>query len=348
MNSDYMAQPFLCHNYTVGWLCSLDIELAAALAMLDQDHAHPKDFDYTKSRKSLYRFGRVGEHDVVIACLPSGQTGTTQAATVASRMMSDFPSITYRLMVGIGGGVPSNDSDIRLGDVVVSTRVIDHNHGKITAHGFEHGHGSLNLPLQELLEAVNHVGAERDLGRSRFSEYITKLSQLPLFSREAAGSDILFKADYHHVEGATCENCNQDGTVIKRKHRTQNVMVHCGTIASGNQVVKNAIERDEISKKFKGVLCFEMEAAGLMNDFAFLIVRGISDYADSHKNDTWRSYAAGTAAAYAKDLLRVIPPLKGPKFQGSEAITTNRNSGDLIILPSHSPRRAGNPEIQIH
>ena len=84
------------------------------------------------------------------------------------------------------------------------------------------------------------------------------------------------------------------------------VVVHYGTIASGNQVMKSATERDKISSKLGGVLCFEMEAAGLMNSFPCLVVRGICDYADSHKNDRWHAYAAATAAAYAKELLSKI------------------------------------------
>jgi nucleoside phosphorylase len=55
------------------------------------------------------------------------------------------------------------------------------------------------------------------------------------------------------------------------------------------------------------VLCFEMEAAGLMNSFPCLVIRGICDYADSHKNKQWQPHAAGTAAAYAKEVLSVIP-----------------------------------------
>ena len=65
--------------------------------------------------------------------------------------------------------------------------------------------------------------------------------------------------------------------------------------------------RDELARE-KGILCFEMEAAGLMNNFPCLVIRGISDYSDTHKNDDWQGYAAMTAAAYAKDVLRQICP----------------------------------------
>jgi nucleoside phosphorylase len=85
------------------------------------------------------------------------------------------------------------------------------------------------------------------------------------------------------------------------------VTVHYGTIASGNQVRKDAAERDRVSAELGGVLCFEMEAAGLMNSFPCLVIRGVSDYADTHKNYKWQAHAAEAAAAYAKELLSVIP-----------------------------------------
>lgn len=55
-----------------------------------------------------------------------------------------------------------------------------------------------------------------------------------------------------------------------------------------------------------GILCFEMEAAGLMDHFLCLVIRGISDYSDSHKNNRWQGYAAITAAVYAKDLISAL------------------------------------------
>jgi nucleoside phosphorylase len=92
--------------------------------------------------------------------------------------------------------------------------------------------------------------------------------------------------------------------VVRRQPRDNaEIVVHYGTIASGNQVMRNGIERDRVSRDLGGVLCFEMEAAGLMNTFPCLIIRGICDYADSHKNKQWQSYAAVAAAACAKELL---------------------------------------------
>jgi len=86
-----------------------------------------------------------------------------------------------------------------------------------------------------------------------------------------------------------------------------NPAIYYGLIASGNQLMKDALIQDTLAKE-KEVLCFKMEAAGLMNHFPCLVIRGICDYADSHKNKEWQGYAAMAAAAYAKDLLYRIAP----------------------------------------
>lgn len=96
--------------------------------------------------------------------------------------------------------------------------------------------------------------------------------------------------------------------IVSRTPRVRDeVVIHYGTIASGNQVMKDGITRDVLSAKLGGVLCFEMEAAGLMNYLPSLVVRGICDYADSHKNKKWQPFAAAAAAACAKEVLRCVP-----------------------------------------
>jgi nucleoside phosphorylase len=105
-------------QYTVGWICALPTELMAAQAMLDEKYP---DLPSTNVRDSnVYTLGRVYNHKVVIALLPTGVYGTTSAATTAKEMLFSFPNIRFGLLVGIGGGIPSNANDIRLGDVVVS------------------------------------------------------------------------------------------------------------------------------------------------------------------------------------------------------------------------------------
>ena len=105
------------HDYTVGWVCALPLEMAAAKAMLDEIHP---GLPTSPNDQNTYVLGKIHAHNVVIACLPSGVYGTASAATVASQMLFSFQSIRFGLMVGIGGGAPTKEFDIRLGDMVVS------------------------------------------------------------------------------------------------------------------------------------------------------------------------------------------------------------------------------------
>lgn len=302
----------------MGWICALPIELAAALQMLDEEH-EPLQYDDT-----IWTLGRIHHHNVVIVCLPQGQTGTVSAAVVAQKMTSAFKSIRIGLMVGVGGGVPSEEVDIRLGDVVISKPVgihggvVQYDLGKTTPLGFRRT-GVLSAPPTILLDATSNMQANHDRGASRLPEYLARIGLLPRFSREAAGQDQLYRATYRHEGRATCEGCCRD-ELVPRKPRAQDVKVHYGTIASGNCVLRDGVERDRISAKLEGVLCFEMEAAGLMNNFPCLVIRGICDYADSHKNKTWQGYAAGTAAACAKELLSALPPKELKGAQTAELI----------------------------
>lgn len=304
-----MARGLSRHDYTVGWVCALSDELTAAQEMLDEEH---QDLPPNNNDSNIYTLGSIGAHNVVLACLPAGQTGTNSAAALAMQMKTTFPAIRFGLMVGIGGGVPRKEADIRLGDVVVSQPgnghggVVQYDFGKSTPSGFKRT-GFLNAPPTVLLAAVTKLRSNLDRGRSSLSPHLSKLSNLPKFGRDQAGSDVLFEATYNHSGEDSCVSCAAVRK-IPREELTHNApMIHYGTIASGNQVMRDGVKRDKISSEFEGVLCFEMEAAGLMNNFPCMVIRGICDYADSHKNKRWQPYAAGTAAAYAKELLGVIP-----------------------------------------
>jgi nucleoside phosphorylase len=296
-------------EYTVGWVCALPIELAVAQEMLDEEH---EDLEQGENDNNLYALGQVGGHNVVLACLPAGQTGIGSAAAVATQLMATFKWIRFGLMVGIGGGVPSKE-DIRLGDVVVSQPyqghggVIQYDFGKAIPSVFERT-GFLNSPPQVLLSAVARMRANQLRRRSKLPEHVLKVQDLLEFTRDNAGPDVLYEASYNHVGGDSCEMCSADKVVDRQPRKSNEIAIHYGTIASGNQVMRDGTTRDGVSRDFSGVLCFEMEAAGLMNNFPCLVIRGICDYADSHKNKRWQAYAAVAAAACANELLSVIPP----------------------------------------
>lgn len=306
-------RPQLTHlDYTVGWICALPLELTASMAMLDERHSalgqHPADHN-------SYTLGRVGQHNVVIAGLPAGQTGNNSAAVVAAQMRYSFQAIRFGLMVGIGGGVPSRQHDIRLGDVVVSkpssqNGVVQYDFGKTVAEGrFVHT-GFLNSPPTILLTALNTLQAEHNLYGHKLAGYLEAINTPRLrtkFGYLGSDNDQLFQAEYEHVAGSeTCEQCDVSKCILRPPREDPGPVIHYGTIASGNQVMRNGTTRDRIGQEFD-VLCFEMEAAGLMNDFPCAVIRGICDYADSHKNKQWQANAAAVAAAYAKELLSIVP-----------------------------------------
>src|SRR3954454_15967697 len=106
-------------SYTVGWICAITTEYVAAQTFLDEKHKGP---EYVSPHDNNdYTLGKVGKHNVVIAVLIDGEYGTASAASVARDMLHSFPNVRIGLMVGIGGGAPSRDHGIRLGDVVVSS-----------------------------------------------------------------------------------------------------------------------------------------------------------------------------------------------------------------------------------
>ncbi|KAL7909398.1 nucleoside phosphorylase domain-containing protein [Trichoderma velutinum] len=144
--------------------------------------------------------------------------------------------------------------------------------------------------------------------------------------------DCLFRAAYdHHPDAADCSSCMQSKIVYRTPRMNHVPMIHYGGIASGNQVMKHGITRDEIARNLD-VICFEMEAAGLMDYFSCLVIRGICDYSDSHKNKQWQGYAATTAAAYAKELLEEIPSFESVTHQMGEVPNSSKFRPDSLFI----------------
>jgi nucleoside phosphorylase len=137
-------------DYRIGWICALSLELAAAEAMLDRVH---EPLPNRVEDHNTYVLGSIGNHNIVIACLPSGVYGTTSATAAAIYMRNSFPSLRFCLMVGIAGGAPTPKADIRLGDVVVSKPtpgnggVMQYDYGKSLMGEFRVT-GSLDKPPQ--------------------------------------------------------------------------------------------------------------------------------------------------------------------------------------------------------
>jgi nucleoside phosphorylase len=302
-------------QYTVGWICALPTELTAAKAMLDANHAPLES--HPAQDNNHYDLGNIGKHNVVITCLPA--YGNVPAAITAMSMQNTFPSLRFGLSVGVGGGIPGEDNDIILGDIVVSLPegqgggVIQYDMGRRGVNGFERV-GMLNKPPRPLLAVIPTLRSTRTLGKE-----ISELVNQKFGDDEDAdeewtyprfATDILFRANYKHMnKNPTCGACavGPDSTISRDARKTTNPKIHYGNIGSENSVMKDGELRDQLAER-DNIICFEMEAAGLMDKFPCLVMLGISDYPDSHKNWEWQPYSAAVAAIYAKKLLTVIRP----------------------------------------
>jgi hypothetical protein len=95
-----MARPLRRKDYTVGWVCAQPVELAAAKAMLDEEHPSleldPAD---TGNDENLYVLGSIGGHSVAIVCMPVGRIGTNPAASLPTQMRPTFKHIRFGLIL---------------------------------------------------------------------------------------------------------------------------------------------------------------------------------------------------------------------------------------------------------
>ncbi|TIA14528.1 Pfs, NACHT and ankyrin domain protein [Aureobasidium pullulans] len=302
-------------SYTIGWIAALPVERAPAEELLDTTHSRPFDFTQPDTDHNSYTWGCIGEHNIVIASLEAGIYGPTAATTTALSMLSSFPHIRFGLLVGIGGDIPSASRDIRLGDIVVSQPsgseggVVQYDHVKAKSGGVLERKDFLNKPPQVLLTALSNLQAKhkrkihgiptimKEMQQKNPAMFVSEPGE-PGFEFQGLMNDRLFDVDLQEVANRA------------PRLKPDVPKVHYGIIASGSVLVKDAKSRQELLNHMPPnceCLCYEMEAAGLMNSFPCLVIRGICDYADAHKNDQWQPYASATAAAFAKELLGYVP-----------------------------------------
>lgn len=309
------AKPQLSHaQYTVGIVCPMSIELVSVEAMLDQSHL---DLPTINRGQNAYSLGSIGDHNVVITVMP--EIGNNHAAIVGTQMKNDFPRLEFALLVGIGGGIPG-DADVRLGDVVVSKPelsfggVIQYDMGKYVTSGAFQRTGHLRKPPPILSAHVERLRARQMLVGNEINEHLSKIllkypNMADKWQRPDPSLDLLFNETYSHQGGQTCDACDRAQLVPQRPRENHEPQVHYGTIGSANALIKDSVMRSKLKRDSSMICVVEIEAAGLMESIPCLVIRGVADYADSHKNKIWQPYAAAAAAAYMKELLLMIPPM---------------------------------------
>lgn len=303
-----------------------DLELLPARLMLDEEHQTP--LYNTHFDENTYVFGSLNGHTVVIGTCSRGATGNVNASLLTGSMFKTFPNIRMAVLVGIGGGIPSPKVDkdpmgnLHLGDVGVGCpgdgkpACVYHSRGRSIVDGQFEMLGTVPDPDWRLTNALSVLASDHEMGKTTINDQVARLQGPRMkkrFAYPGIEHDKLFKANARHIgdHSSDCASCDYS-ELVQRPQRTkedqEKLVFHFGRIATGDSVIQDGELRDQIRARCDGALCVEMEAAGVDTHRQCLVIRGISDYADSHKSDVWRSYAAGNAAAFTRDLLCKVQP----------------------------------------
>lgn len=286
----------------IALVTALPKEFAAVYALVDS----PRDIDIAGHRATLATIGASGGAYSVLLPPPLPQMGNNQSAIRVTNLLTQIPALAGILMVGIAGGVPKPgdaESHVRLGDIVVSgpEGVVQYDFGKAETDRFVPRHPP-RAPGAAFLTAVRTLEANEYRQERPWEELIARGLQKLGWERPSEQTDKLANSD--------------DPTEFiahppDSQRRPGQPRVFAGPIAAANVLLKDATRRDALRDQF-GVKAVEMEGSGIADatwaaEQPYLIVRGICDYCDTRKNDTWQEYAALVAAAYACAVVATLP-----------------------------------------
>lgn len=315
-----LPTPSSREDFKIVIICALKLEARAVLPLFDATYDENLD-EYRKldEDENAYVLGSIGKYHVALVVLPG--EGKAHASFVASTAKRSYPCLELALVVGICGGVPyvtdpmSPRRDIFLGDVIVSNGVVQHDLGHRYDGEFvrkDTVHANLGRPSRRIPAFVNKLDLVYEQFAERLASYLVKVQGKFPSVYPGVEKDQLFSPDYpHNTINCKCgETIYQDNTIVARRreisrHR-QTTSVHFGLVASGDTVMKSAKHRDQISAN-ENIIAFDMESAGVWDNLPCIVVKGVSDYSDSHKNKDWQFFAAACAAACTRAILDEIP-----------------------------------------
>lgn len=332
------------HDFGTAIICALQLEADSVEALFDEIYDNSQ-YGQILGDDNIYTLGKIGRQNVVLAWM--ARMGKSNAAGVAANLKTSFTNISLALLVGVCAGVPfppdSEGSEIILGDVVISRAVVEYDSGRRFPDRFQRKDTlleSLGPPPLWIKSFVQKLSGlrMREILNKRILECLPPIQERlgPKTLHPGPLEDRLFRADYRHKHRRSEVNCNtcaehkdstdpvcneaettscqivgcEDDKLIARERlvgsKQPQPAIHFGLVASADTVMRSGQERDRIAKQ-EAIIAFEMEGAGVWEKLPCLIVKGVCDYADSHKNKAFQRYAATTAAVCAKGLLQELP-----------------------------------------
>lgn len=367
------AKPICREGFFVAIICALPHEADAVTLLFDEFWDEDGDsFGRAKGDTNTYVTGRLGSHDVVLAVLPA--MGTTNAAAAAASLRSSYSNLKLTLIVGICGGIPKiSNNDVFLGDVIISKMIIQYDYGRQYPGHFavkktvDDSLGRANKNIRSLLASFQTELGHQRL-KSKAAVYLKRLQEVAAYKRRRANyyypgttKDKLFLPNYRHSHQNfcnrccgggvyTCESatkasclevgCNEANLVTRERTAVGSDYypeVFIGCIGSGNTVMKSGEDRDRIAAEH-GIIAFEMEGAGAWDEIPCIVVKGICDYSDSHKNSLWQNFAAATAASVARALLERYVREDGSWKPSDERLSRSRQ-GALAKATAEDPNQ---------
>lgn len=333
-------RPTCRDDFEIAVICALPLEYDAVAAVLDGYWNNDGDI-YGKVRgdQNTYTTGWINQHNVVLVLLPN--IGKVNATSVARSCSLSFTQVKLAFLVGVCGAVPQtkNGIEIVLGDVVIAEQILEYDLGRRYSDGLQPKENLVRRFTEQNRSIRGYMATMqteryRSILPERAGKYL-KIAQEchpAKYDPPQQEEDKLYSSLYRHKHHAfagcdicnkcattsdpvcdtalnsTCEQLGCDDEMLVQRKQTGNSsdtwwpVVHWGTVASADTVMKSAVDRDTIARKYD-IIGFEMEGAGTCDSFPCIVIKGACDYADSHKNKKWQNYAAITAACVMKALL---------------------------------------------
>ncbi|OTA02623.1 hypothetical protein A9Z42_0029960 [Trichoderma parareesei] len=329
-------------DFEIAIICALPLEYDAATLLVDEFWDEDgRQYGRTSGDANTYRNGRIGMHNVVLMLLPN--MGKAAVAGSAASLRTSYSSLRVAFLVGVCGGVPFIGSqEALLGDVVIGEAIVQYDFGRQYPGEFVPKgtvDATQNMPNKDIRTLLAYYKSEmgmEDLRKStaKHLRVLQEMAEMRRYRRRyrypGFTEDELFAAVYRHKHqnqsccdgpGKFCDEaaqsscaevgCDERQLVSRQRleakrylevQEAQSPEIYIGRVASADTVMKSGVHRDQIAKQHN-IIAFEMEGAGLWDEAPCIVVKGICDYADSHKNKIWQPFAAATAAAVVKAML---------------------------------------------
>ncbi|OBS23249.1 hypothetical protein FPOA_03802 [Fusarium poae] len=382
MSRQQPIRPKSRDDFEIAIFCALTFEADAILALFDHrwdKNEEGQSFGKADGDPNAYSTGAIGKHNVVLAHLPG--TGKVAAANIAAFCRMSYLNISLAIVAGTCGGTPiyGKGKEILLGDVIISTGVVQYDLGKCYPDKFrtkdtpEDSLGRPSLELRSLLAKLmtNRHHEKLQIATQKHLQEVLG-ETYDVIDHPEGLPNILFKTNYRHKHqepthcticaacngisdpvcdvalSSSCKELRCDLRQLVLRSRLGQIdnnnqratvgingeaflpMIHFGKFGSGDSVVKSGDYRDQLTASH-GAIGFEMESAGVWELFQTVVIRGVSNYADCHKNDIWQIFAAASAAACTKAFLKHWESTR----QETRSATEGQGLGETVIDTLH-------------